>query len=63
MVPNDPLAGYPVSKTLPLHCMLMDNPDTEAGSLQLKPKYQRFDDFVKVMSDIPDEMVCVSDAL
>ena len=43
--------------------MLMCNPDTEAGSLQLKPKYQRFDDFVKVTSDIPVEMNCVSDAL
>jgi len=35
--------------------MLMVNPDTEAGLLQVKLKYQRFDVFVKVMSDIPDE--------
>lgn len=41
----------------------MFNPDTEDGLLQLKPKYQRFDDFVKVTSDIPVEMNCVSDAL
>jgi hypothetical protein len=41
----------------------MFNPDTEDGLLQLKPKYQRFDDFVKVRSDIPVEMNCVSDAL
>jgi hypothetical protein len=41
----------------------MFNPDTEDGLLQLKPKYQRFDDFVKVRSDIPVEMNCVSDTL
>jgi hypothetical protein len=40
----------------------MFNPDTEDGLLQLKPKYHDDADFVKVTSDIPVEMNCVSDA-